>query len=422
ARELTRLTDGSARSLFVCSDRPLDAEILSKESLEFVPLAARPISLKPRGMVRFLGAWGKSVRESRTLIRSEMERLQTSPEHRRAGGGGGMTPAGHLLPVTRGVSSTENVHVVAMGGFVAAPFVQAARVEHVGVTLVNLDAIPGKANRLIARHADRIFTAAAIAPGAVPEAKLARWHAIPPIVRPQALPPRLGPSSDGSVSSSTMMGKDECRKALGLDPSTPTLLVTGGSQGARSINQLLLALVDAEGASIGATASRPSLRGRSGGLGGGADTRWQVLHQCGKDDVEVLRRAYQHAGVSAIVEPFVTAMGLWWGAADLAISRAGAGSVAEAWANHVPAIFLPYPYHRDLHQKHNARVLVESGGAILAYDTLDAKQTLADMTPALKELLNSPARRQAMQTALTRLGPASGAEQIAKALLQGVTH
>lgn len=382
ARELARRTGGSARSLFVCSNRPLDAEILTKEALEFVPLGASPVSIRPRGLLRFLRSWGRSVRESRSLIRSEAERLRGA----RAGSG------------------RDPVHVVAMGGFVAAPFVQAARVERVGITLVNLDAIPGKANRLIARRAQQIFTAAALAPGAIPSSRLAGWQAVPPIVRPEAMPPHG-------------MSRSDCRAALGLDPAAPTLLVTGGSQGARSINQLLLAMVDPHRAGSPPTTSPAPLPGpllRNSG----PDGRWQVLHQCGKDDAELLRRAYHHAGLAAVVEPFVTRMGLWWGAADLAISRAGAGSVAEAWANHVPTVFLPYPYHRDLHQKHNTRVLVDAGGAVLAYDTLDAARTLAELSPVLSGLLQSPTTRQAMQAALERLGPACGAERIAQALLQ----
>jgi len=389
ARELARQSNGMARSLFVCSDRPLDAEILTNERLEHVPLGVKPLSMRPKGLLRFLRSWGKSVRESREIIRSEVSRLQGSNHPRD--------------PVPNAV------HVVAMGGFVAAPFVQAARVEHVGITLVNLDAIPGKANRLIARRAQTIFTAAPLAPGTIPASKLARWQPVPPIVRPGAIAPfRLNATDEHE-------GKAECRATLGLNPDSPTLLVTGGSQGARSINQLMLALVDRSGGvPRDAVSPAPSLRHA---MGSGINTPWQVLHQCGKDDVEVLRLAYQRAGIRAIVEPFVKNMGLWWGAADLAISRAGAGSVAEAWANHVPAVFLPYPYHRDLHQKHNARTLVEAGGAILAFDTLDAERTIAEMAPALTDLLNNPTKRRAMRSALATLGPACGAERIAAALL-----
>src|SRR5690606_17160522 len=112
---------------------------------------------------------------------------------------------------------------VAMGGFVAAPCAQAARVEKVELALVNLDAVPGKANRWIARRADRVLTAADVGP---PE-----WARIGAIVRRQALAP-------GSPAA--------CRAALGLDPDRPVLLVTGASQGARSLNELMVELVERE--------------------------------------------------------------------------------------------------------------------------------------------------------------------------------
>src|SRR5262249_25466138 len=99
AREIARVSGGSVRSIFLCSDRPLDGQILSKESVEFVCLEARPFSVRLRGLMAFMRTWGKAVRESRKIIRRA------------------------------GLEGKGSVHVVAMGGFVAAPVVQAARVE-----------------------------------------------------------------------------------------------------------------------------------------------------------------------------------------------------------------------------------------------------------------------------------------------------
>jgi UDP-N-acetylglucosamine--N-acetylmuramyl-(pentapeptide) pyrophosphoryl-undecaprenol N-acetylglucosamine transferase len=365
AAALRERAPASVRARFICSDRPLDAEILHKEGVEFVPLAARPLSLRPRDLVRFLNSWGRCVRESRKVIRSAAPHQVRS---RPAGGGG--------------------IVVVAMGGYVAAPVVQAARAERIPIVLVNLDAIPGKANRWIARHARR--SARAIAPGrpiAFTSARIERgtpadWKLVPPIVRRQAIASAATP---------------ECRRLLGLDPNRRTLVVTGGSQGARSINAFLAALLEREPRAFAA---------------------WQVLHQCGRNEADPLRAAYQRAGVPALVVEFSDHMADWWGAADLALCRAGAGNVAEVWANRVPAIFLPYPYHRDQHQRYNAAVLAESGGAVIATDLVSPQRNAARVGPILIDLMSNPARLDAMRRALERLGPASGAEQIAEALLE----
>jgi UDP-N-acetylglucosamine--N-acetylmuramyl-(pentapeptide) pyrophosphoryl-undecaprenol N-acetylglucosamine transferase len=341
-----------ARFLFLCSQRHVDRQILEAEQVggapvSFRPLPARPLSVMPAGLARFAGAWGPSVWEARGAIR----------EARGAKGAG-----------------ARRVVAVAMGGFVAAPAAQAARAEGVELVLVNLDAVPGKANRWIARRAGRILTAADVGP--------AGWERIGPIVRRQAMAP--GPA-------------DACRERLGLDPGRPVLLVTGASQGARSLNELMVALVGAEGR--------------------GPLAAWQVIHQAGgQADLEELRQVYAAAGVPAVVEAFVREMGLWWGAAELALARAGAGIVAEVAANRVPAVFAPYPGHRDQHQAHNAAGLVAAGGAVVVEDRESARANLEGLGRAVDELLQDPGRRQAMRQALERAPVANGAVRAAQAL------
>lgn len=349
----------SARCLYICSNRPLDTEILGKAGAEFVISPASPLSVRPRGLIKFLRTWGRSVREAREVIRTER-------------------------------SAHASVTVVAMGGFVAAPVVQAARVERTHVLLVNLDAVPGKANRLIARAACRkprglgAMTAARVDSGFA-----SSWITVPPIVRREVSTPRDRAESCGR---------------LGLDLTRPVLMITGGSQGARSVNDFVAAFAKSESGGAALLAGR-----------------WQILHQTGKDAEQTARDSYAAARITATVQPFSEHMGDWWAAADVAIARSGAGNVAEAWASSTPTLLLPYPFHRDDHQRHNARVLVDCGGAVLCTDLIAADANLRAHAATLTSLLSEPTRREAMRAALVTLGPADGAVRVARALWESAS-
>ncbi len=343
AERLIELAPDS-RAVFACSTRPLDATILGAERLAGEPAAfeaipAHPFGIRPRVLWRFVTTWGRAVRAGRDMIRAR-----------------------------------EPACVVAMGGFVAAPVAQAAVAQRRRLALVNLDAVPGRANRWIARRAGRIFTG--------PDAGPASWERVGPIVRRAAMAPAP---------------REECRRRLGLDPSRPTLLVTGASQGARSINQAMSLL----------TRGRPALF---------AEGRWQVIHQTGPGEVDAAREAYASAAIPALVAEFLSPMGVAWGAADAGVGRAGAGIVAEAWANGVPMVFMPYPHHRDQHQRANALPLVRAGAAELIEDLADPERTAPALGDALVRVMD-PARRAGMVDALRSLGPVRGAERVAAGLL-----
>lgn len=337
---------------FVCSTRPLDAKLLSEEGVAFTPVAARPFALSPLRLAEFVRTWPSVVRSCRRVIESLAER--------------------------------GPVIVVAMGGFVSAPAAAAARKSRVPLVLVNLDATPGKANRWVAKRSDRVFTAAEPEGGGY-----ARWERVRPIVRWAAI-------ADGDRAF--------CRRELGLAPEKPLLLVTGASQGARSINAMMVRMLQ----------TQPS---RFMG--------WQVIHQCGpatlggggEFDERAIVAAYEKAGVAALVRPLFREMGRVWGAADVAISRCGAGSVAEAWANRVASVFLPYPYHKDEHQRKNAIPLERAGGAVIAKDHVDAAANEADAGSVLLGLMEEPEKREAMSRRLRELGPPDGAGVVAEAIL-----
>jgi UDP-N-acetylglucosamine--N-acetylmuramyl-(pentapeptide) pyrophosphoryl-undecaprenol N-acetylglucosamine transferase len=99
------------------------------------------------------------------------------------------------------------------------------------------------------------------------------------------------------------------------------------------------------------------------------------------------------------------------------VSRAGAGSVAEAWANRVPTVFMPYPYHKDQHQKQNAAVIVGAGAAVLCEDRIEAGANVREAGAVLLSLMRDAARRAGMRSALDKLGPADGAKRVALKLI-----
>jgi UDP-N-acetylglucosamine--N-acetylmuramyl-(pentapeptide) pyrophosphoryl-undecaprenol N-acetylglucosamine transferase len=153
-----------------------------------------------------------------------------------------------------------------------------------------------------------------------------------------------------------------------LEPDRPTLLVTGASQGSASLNALLAALLSERAADFAG---------------------WQIIHLAGDrpEAIESSRQACADAGIPAIVEPFTSRMGLAWGAADLAMSRAGASSVAEAMANAVPTVFLPYPYHADQHQRRHVEPYVEAGLAWVVVDAVAPERNLPVAGRLIRELL-----------------------------------
>jgi UDP-N-acetylglucosamine--N-acetylmuramyl-(pentapeptide) pyrophosphoryl-undecaprenol N-acetylglucosamine transferase len=338
--------DEDVRCLFICSDRPIDAHMLERAGASFAPVPARPPSTRPRAVVRFVRAFRRS--------RSACVRL---------------------------LETEQATHVVAMGGFVSAPAVSAARAARVPVTLVNLDEPPGRANRWIARRCNEVWSAVDLPerPGFA--------------TRTVGLPVRRCAIASGDAAT--------CRARLGLEPDRRTLLVTGASQGSTSLNRFVTELA----------ASRPD-----------AFRDWQILHLAGSEGVDDVTAAYERSGTQARVEPFLDEIGLAWGAATLSVSRAGANSVAEVAANAVPTLFLPYPFHRDMHQRRNAQPLVDAGGAAVADDRVRPEDNVATAGPVLVALMSDADALAAMRTRLTTHRPPDAADAIAGLLLDRVTR
>lgn len=271
--------------------------------------------------------------------------------------------------------------VLAMGSFTSAPPILAGRRVGAATYLHEANAFPGRANRWLAHVVDEVFVY-------FPQAAERLWH---PRVRAVGLPlraPFRAPELEAGA----------CRRALGLNPEAPVLLVLGGSQGAHALNEL-------------AVRTLPVLR------------LWvpqlQVLHLTGAADYEAVRQAYRAANVPAVVRPFLTEMELALGAATVAVSRAGAGSLAEFAAVRLPAVLVPLPTAADNHQYLNARAFADSGAARLL---AQAEATPESLTRELRALLREPALRRSLQLGLARWHTPKAAERLAEVLVRAVTQ
>jgi UDP-N-acetylglucosamine--N-acetylmuramyl-(pentapeptide) pyrophosphoryl-undecaprenol N-acetylglucosamine transferase len=177
---------------------------------------------------------------------------------------------------------------------------------------------------------------------------------------------------------------------LGIDPMLHTLVITGASQGAVTVNEAMLAL-----------AGTIRLEG------------WQILHLSGREHGEMVRNGYRQKNVPAHVIDFTPAMQDVWAVADLALSRSGASSCAELTACGVPSVLVPYPFHKDLHQRANAKALADGGAAILMDDEKAAAANAQKLRPILEALLYDAPKRKAMSQAARKLSRPDAAEIIA---------
>ena len=328
---------------FACSDREIDHEILSQANVPHTGFTVRSLSSRPWKWPGFIYHMSRSTRRAKDLLRIHDVRC-----------------------------------VVAMGGFACAPALLAAKSLSLPRILVNLDAVPGKANRWLASCCSKIFSVwrnTILAGRTIPHVNMPLRRSV------------LGPDDAASA-----------RRSLGLSPDRPVLFITGASQGAQTINDMMVEL-----------ANRPDFVHRM------AD--WQVLHLSGHGNDQPVRKAYESHGLDAKVLPFSDQMGLAWAAADLAISRAGANSVAEVAANRVPTLFFPYPFHRDQHQRLNAEPLAEAGGALILEDVKDAVANADQTIGPLLELANDEPARHRMVNALGQsegLSTGDGADELAR--------
>ncbi|ATY10014.1 UDP-N-acetylglucosamine--N-acetylmuramyl-(pentapeptide) pyrophosphoryl-undecaprenol N-acetylglucosamine transferase [Amycolatopsis sp. AA4] len=255
--------------------------------------------------------------------------------------------------------------VVGFGGYVAAPAYLAARQRGLPIVVHEANVRPGAANRLAARMTPHVYTAS-------PAVRLKHGTAIGIPLRPAIT------ELDRAAT------RDAARRRFGLPQDGPVLLVTGGSQGAKTINA----------ATSGAAAALCAAGVR-------------ILHITGP------QHTVDAADPSHIVLPFVDEMQYAYAAADFAICRSGALTCAELAAVGLPAAFVPLP-DRGGEQRLNAEPIVTAGGALLVND--------ADLTPAwieaaLLPVLTDPAHLAAMSARAATTGAPNADTALARQVL-----
>lgn len=233
--------------------------------------------------------------------------------------------------------------VLGTGGYVCGPVVLAG--AHLGIPTIihEQNAFPGLTNRWLARVADRVC---------ITFPQSAKYFPPGSRIVPTGLPIRQ------QIITTT---REEGLKGLGLKEGF-RVLVVGGSQGARSINQAMLQVYD-------------RLKDRR-------DINW--LHITGPTSYEEYLQELAEQGIdladygNITIMPYVYQMEQALSVADLVIGRAGASFLAEIMAKGLPAILIPYPYASENHQEFNARALADSGGAVLIKEEKLSGQSLAE--------------------------------------------
>lgn len=278
------------------------------------------------------------------------------------------------------------VAAATFGGYVSFPLSRAATRMGLPLVIHEQNAVPGLANRFAARWATRI---AVTFPGSAE-----RFH------HPDKVVVTGNPVRDEMLSLDLEARRAEARRSFGLDPDVTTLLVFGGSQGARSLNRAAVRSHDL----WSAPGQLQILHAAGSVLHGEAAAAWEKARGRG-------------SGPRVRCVDFIDDMGAAYAAADIVVCRAGATSIAELTALGRPSILVPYPHATRDHQMHNARALAQVGGAQVIEDRELTGRRLVD---AVEPWIADPDARMAASRAARVFGRRDAAQQVARLVLDQV--
>ena len=321
-----------AEMLFVGTGRQTDARVLANQRFEVTSISC--LGLKGKGGIARLKA----------LVRLPFSLFQAAAIMKR------FRPA----------------LVLGVGGYVTGPVLLAAKLKGIATCIHEQNSVPGMANRALGKFVDRIFLSM---PGSE-----------------QYFPVGKRVLTGNPVRGELLRLAEQRKKE---NDCSLSLLVLGGSLGARRVNSLVVEAL--------ATMKKDLPKG------------FRVIHQTGSHDEEQVRKRYGEEGISCEVSAFFTDMAAVYAKADLVVSRAGATSLAEMTVLGKPMILIPYPYAADNHQEKNGRWLVNGGAArMLVEKELSAEQ----LKEEIKELLASSEKRKGMAEAARRIGRPDATDRI----------
>jgi UDP-N-acetylglucosamine--N-acetylmuramyl-(pentapeptide) pyrophosphoryl-undecaprenol N-acetylglucosamine transferase len=290
AEEITR-RKSNASIMFVVAGRETEKQILSRYPFMQTVIASPRSGASAAGKALMLPTLGLAILKARRLLRK-------------------FDP--HV--------------VIGLGGYASAPVVWAAGSRR-PVFLIEQNAVPGRATRMLFRKARRLFTQ---------------------FDRTAELLPPWAPC----VKAGTPLRKElfcgerpHAAEHFGLSAAKRTILVLGGSQGARGVNEIVAEIL-------------PRLERRGNEI--------QILHQTGDLDFNTMRDIYARSRLSVSITRLIERMDLAYAIADVVLCRAGATTIAELTALGLPSVLVPYPYSLDNEQKENALQLANRGAAFIA--------------------------------------------------------
>jgi UDP-N-acetylglucosamine--N-acetylmuramyl-(pentapeptide) pyrophosphoryl-undecaprenol N-acetylglucosamine transferase len=332
-----------AEILFVGNEDGLEAEIIPREGYDLATIPSQGLPRKiSLDILKSLFLTGRGVWEARKLVAS------FNPEI-----------------------------VIGTGGYVSGPVMLVAALQNRRTIIHEQNAYPGLTNKLLARLVDQVALSNLDAKDHFTNKENLTWTGNP--VRPEII----------------KANRRESYQDLDLDPDRKTILVFGGSRGAKSINQ---AMEDVY-----------KLAQNNSGI--------QVLHATGKNDFSRIKKVVAKLGISelekgnVIIKPYLYNMAAALAVADLVISRAGATGLAEITAKGIAAILIPYPYAAENHQEYNARSLEKRGAAKMI---LDRNLTGERLLTEVKKMISSEDRLEKMVESSKEVGKPEAAENILK--------
>lgn len=253
--------------------------------------------------------------------------------------------------------------VFGVGGYVTGPVLLAAKLLRLPIAIHEQNSVPGLANRLAGTLADRVFVSLPCTP---------------------PFPAKKTVHTGNPMRREILAVAGQARKANDM----PTVLVLGGSQGAHRVNMLMLDAMEQ------LAVTRLPLR---------------LIHQTGPADRDEVAERYRALGIEAEVAAFIRDMAAVYAQADLAVSRAGATTLAELAVMGVPALVIPYPFAADNHQLTNGEYYEKSGGCQVIEEHVLSGEILARM---ISEHLQNPQDLHTMAANMKTLAIPDAADRI----------